>query len=125
MNNFFVIAGNKQEYDNYCRKQIEAQLVYDDKYFVWVSGPDTFRGYKDPVGVCTGTWRDRPDILDIIMNLRMTATTPEKTQKIKHISDLIADHMRKETNRLIYDDLPLKVGALTIEDLTAFPEINK
>ena len=102
MNYFFVIAGNKQEYMDYCRKQVEAQLMYDDKDFVWVSGPDTFRGYKDPNGVCTGTWRDRPDILDIIMNLRMTATTPEKTQKLKHISDLIADHMRRQNPTLAF-----------------------
>lgn len=61
MKKLFVIAGNRAQYDDWCRRAVAA-CRYPDTYYVYVSGVDTLRGYSDPDGICVGTWQQRPDI---------------------------------------------------------------
>lgn len=66
---FYVVAGTYDQYVNYARTKT------DDKFYIYVSGPDMLRGLKDPHGIFIGTWIDRHDIEDIILNLRIATST--------------------------------------------------
>ena len=65
----YVVAGTYDQYVNYARTKT------DDIFYIYVSGPDMLRGLRDPKGVFIGTWMDRPDIEDIVLNLRLATST--------------------------------------------------
>lgn len=69
MNDRYVVAGTYDQYVNYARTKT------DDIFYIYVSGPDMLRGLRDPKGVFIGTWMDRPDIEDIVLNLRLATST--------------------------------------------------
>ena len=69
MNDRYVVAGTYAQYLLYTRTKT------DDKFYIYVSGPDMLRGLRDPKGVFIGTWMDRPDIEDIVLNLRLATST--------------------------------------------------
>lgn len=74
MNNFYVVAGNFEQFRKY---QLLNKVIdgIDTSSYVYVSGPDMLRGLRDPKGVFIGTWMDRPDIEDIVLNLRLATST--------------------------------------------------
>jgi hypothetical protein len=63
----YIIAGN---YDQY-KKWVWERGLYGNKDFVFVAAPDAFRGIEDPGGRFIGTWYERPDAFDILMQLRV------------------------------------------------------
>ena len=78
MAKIFVIAGNDKEaikwmkedsLRRWCKNTTSATL---SDYIICRSVLN-IKGHRNPHGVFIGTWRDRPDIKDIIMTL-MTAT---------------------------------------------------
>ena len=90
-NRLFIIAGNKQEYNDFCRIAIEKQ-VYPDYYLAWVSGPDSLRGYSNPSGICTGSWKTRPDIEDILYQLRVSSYEPDKIRQVNNLLSLVKEY---------------------------------
>ena len=68
----YIIAGN---YDQYKQWTWERGL-YGNKDFVFVAAPDAFRGIQDPGGRLIGTWYERPDAFDILMQLRICSRKP-------------------------------------------------
>lgn len=70
MSRVYVIAGNHAQYVEYkIRKHRENDGGVEE--YVYVSSVNTIRGIRDPSGVFIGTWRDRTDIMDILMHLRL------------------------------------------------------
>ena len=66
----FVIAGNYQQYTDFVRKQVSLTTAsYKPTDFVCVTGPESLRGYSNPHGWFVGTWRQRPDIKDIMESI--------------------------------------------------------
>lgn len=68
-NKFYVVAGTYDQYRAYLSKNEFSS------HYVYVSHPDMLRGLKDPHGVFVGSWIDRHDIEDIILNLRIATST--------------------------------------------------
>lgn len=70
----FVIAGNHQQHKNYVKvaiqKHVAAGKTISLSNFVYVSGPEVFRGWREVHGVFYGTFRERPDIRDIVREIR-------------------------------------------------------
>ena len=66
---FYVVAGTYDQYRAYLSKNEFSS------HYVYVSHPDMLRGLKDPHGVFVGSWIDRHDIEDIILNLRIATST--------------------------------------------------
>lgn len=76
----FVVAGNHEQYKAFAHKRLKE--IFEDcqnngkmfnmslSNFVYVSGPEVFRGWNEVHGVFTGTYRDRPDIRDIVREIR-------------------------------------------------------
>ena len=51
----YIIAGNHAEYIDWLNRKIVSPSL-----FVYVSGPDTIRGIRNPHGRFIGTWYNRP-----------------------------------------------------------------
>lgn len=71
-NALFIIAGNRKEYQQWVRKQIENRSTLCSKTMIYVDGPQTFLGWRDINGYFVGSYRDREDIEDILIRLDAT-----------------------------------------------------
>ena len=64
----FVISGNYYQFKEFVNKKISSThgtgLRFTD--FLYVTGSETFRGHSDPHGWLIGTWKERPDIKEIL-----------------------------------------------------------
>ena len=88
MAKIFVIAGNSQQAIKWMKGNNQKRWDNGDTSatlsdYVIVENPTIMRGHRNPHGVFIGTWKDRPDIMDIVMAL-MNATyeTNPKLRKI-------------------------------------------
>ena len=63
----FIICGNHNEFKEFVNKKLSS-LTESFRFtdFVYVTGPEIFRGYSNPHGWLIGTWRERPDIREIL-----------------------------------------------------------
>jgi hypothetical protein len=73
-NKYYVIAGSHEEYKAFIlRKAMEMTIDGNTSitlsHFVYVSGPETLRGLRNPRGFFVGTWRKRTDSKDILLQL--------------------------------------------------------
>ena len=65
----FIVAGNHQQYKEWVRKNIDRFYANNTSIslsnFVYVSGPEIFRGYNEVHGYYIGSYKNRPDIEQI------------------------------------------------------------
>lgn len=84
----FVVSGTHDQYKNWVKtnmpKYYSANQSVSLSNFVYVSGPEVMRGFNKVHGVFTGTYKDRPDIREIVRMIRMI-------NKIDHSVQLIPD----------------------------------
>jgi hypothetical protein len=79
----FIVAGNYQQYKDWVKRNIDRLYQADPSKsismsnFVYVSVEDTFRGHREVHGYFVGTFRDRPDIKDIVMRIRYINKIPD------------------------------------------------
>ena len=71
---YYVIAGNENQFRTFIlRKATEMAMMGNTSitlsHFVYVSGPESLRGVRNPHGFFFGTWRKNPDIKDILLTL--------------------------------------------------------
>jgi hypothetical protein len=74
MSKIFVIAGNRQQADDWIKTNLDKRSKAGETTLSWsdyvvVSGPDKLRGWNEPHGVFIGTWRERKDMEDIFQTL--------------------------------------------------------
>jgi len=67
---YYIISGN---YDQY--KQWIWVKGVDTRDFVFVAAPDALRGIENPHGFFIGTWYEREDIDDILIQLVAASRT--------------------------------------------------
>ena len=80
MNNYknYIIAGNYAEYEDWLRKKIFSPSVH-----VYVTGPNTIRGIRNPHGRFIGTWYERPkQDLECIFDVLLYASDAGESTKI-------------------------------------------
>lgn len=77
----FVIAGTRDQFNGYKHRRIrervasgEVDFHYSD--YVYVNNPLSLRGFADPHGVFIGTWKQLPDIKEIVETLIICSRTP-------------------------------------------------
>jgi hypothetical protein len=63
----FIVAGTHEQFRTYHR---EKGL---DRRFRYVSGPEVLKGFSNPQVEFVGTWLDRSDIQEIIMQVKVSA----------------------------------------------------
>ena len=76
----FIVAGTRQEYEFFIRKKADelAKTGYPISlsHFVYVSGYETLRGHRDVHGWFYGSYLQRKDLKDIVMQIRVTNNIP-------------------------------------------------
>jgi hypothetical protein len=76
----FIVAGNKREYDFFIRKKADelAKTGYPISlsHFVYVSDFETLRGHRDVHGWFYGSYLQREDLQDIVMQIRIINNIP-------------------------------------------------
>jgi hypothetical protein len=93
-----VIAGNANEAKYWIMQDLgkkypsNTSLSMSD--YIIVANPDQLRGMKDPTGTFVGTWKQRPDIFELLNMLLVNMIDP-----IKHkiIQDLLVQHILEKT----------------------------
>lgn len=83
---YFVIAGNRFQATDFINKKV--QQLYEMgttsislSNFVYVSDVSSLKGYSNPTGWFVGTWRERKDIDEIIIQLLMAKNGFTKTEE--------------------------------------------
>lgn len=81
MNKIYVIAGNHQQFTAFARKKLTEEWdksITDNtpfnksmSDFVYIREPDQLLGVNNPKGYLVGTWRELPDIKNILINLQI------------------------------------------------------
>ena len=78
MNDYYVIAGNKKEFEKYCLERLHPI----DRALIFVSKPETLEHVYNPDGVFYGSWKDRPDIEKILEILAANCREHNKANTI-------------------------------------------
>jgi hypothetical protein len=96
MNIQYIIAGNHSQYMNWLFKQKKWLYNQDNIHCQYVGGPDILRGIRDPHGVFIGTWYERKDIDDILMQL--VAASRVDNPALRKAIDYYEDKRYERTN---------------------------
>jgi hypothetical protein len=93
-----VIAGNYNQAMRWINLDIAAKeksgkWKYVSDYIV-VNRPEQLRGMRNPNGIFVGTWKQRPDIFELLNQLLVQMTDPFKH---KIIQNLLVEHIIQET----------------------------
>lgn len=82
----FVIAGHVSEYTYWVKNNIDKYYAKNSSislsHFVYVSGPEVFRGFNEVHGVFVGSFRNRQDIRDIVREIRLINGIPSNQMVI-------------------------------------------
>ena len=93
-----VIAGNAHEAKYWIINDLGKKYPTNNSLsmldYIIVSNPDQLRGMRDPTGIFIGTWKQRPDIFELLNRLLVNMIEPSKH---KIIQDLLVEHIMKET----------------------------
>lgn len=132
----FVVAGTREQANDWIKgnlqkRQIQGETTLSWSDYVIVNDPVKVRGYQDPHGVFIGSWRDRPDIEEIVEHLFLSSIhinrdlerirqevrlkSKKPTPKLKQVAGgwineemaitLAAERMAKEIDNLVYTKL--------------------
>lgn len=72
----FVVAGSYEQHQTWVRKHIAKEYQENPhctlslSNYVYVSGPEMFRGHNEVHGYFVGSYRERNDIKDIVQEIR-------------------------------------------------------
>lgn len=85
----YIVAGHVSEYTHWVKKNIDRYYTKNKSIslsnFVYVSGVDTLLGQRDVHGHFCGSFRNRPDLSDIVRAIRVCNNLPGNTQLIPHL----------------------------------------
>ena len=88
---YFVIAGNHSQFLDWKNRNYPEMLLNGDiqglQDIIYVSSIDQLRGVSNPKGVFIGTWGERKDILDIIIQLQVAGVESDKIDRIQEVLD--------------------------------------
>ena len=86
---YFVISGNHDEYLSWRKENrirlLEDRIIQGTSDLVYVSGPHVLKGVRDPRGIFIGTWKERRDIEQILVQLRISTTDIGKTKILRTV----------------------------------------
>lgn len=72
--NIFVVCYNRSEFHNFLfDKMVVNPLAAKRQNYIYVNGPDSIRGHRNPKGFFYGRWREREDIKHIVEVLRVSS----------------------------------------------------
>ncbi len=102
----YVVAGNHNEAYEYINRKIEERISNGETVnkigdYVYLDNVIRLRGVSNPHGVFVGSWKQRPDILEIVFELIMHSTDPTRLREIHDelYKNLTEEQKRKESIR--------------------------
>jgi hypothetical protein len=87
---YFIIAGNAREAEYYIIQKMSDMYTSGNtsitrSHFIYVSDVVTLKGFSNPTGWFVGTWRDRNDIDQIILQLFIAKTGSTMTNDFRQL----------------------------------------
>ena len=74
----FVISGTREEFERYRNRKFQEKAMAGEdanmNHWMYVRDEMVLRGWVNPHGVFIGTYRNRPDLLDIVRTLMMQSS---------------------------------------------------
>jgi hypothetical protein len=101
----YVIAGNYMEFRDFVEKNIQEELQRGNRsitlsHYIFVTDIAQLRGLRNPHGYFYGTWRERLNIIEILMNLIPTKDEGESLEYMKKaLSEILEKEWRKNYER--------------------------
>lgn len=127
----FVIAGTMQEYDDYVKRKVTMSdprpgMGVRPSDFIEVSGVEIFKHAKEdaqtPIkGVFIGTYKSRPDILDITTKIKEINNIPLTYELFPGEKEL----WKKEWAKRYQDQSITEAGILPVGQIQYNPYTNK
>ena len=91
-----VIAGTEHEANYWIiqdlGKKYPSNTSLSMSDYIVVNRPEQLRGLRDPKGIFVGTWKQRPDVFELLNQLLVIMTDPTKH---KIIQDLLVKHIEE------------------------------
>jgi hypothetical protein len=128
MSKIFVVAGSYHQAKEWIKQDIEKRINAGQtsltlSHYVYVSSTADLRGYQDPHGVFIGTWKERPDIRDIVEALMVQSTLP--IPKLREIWGGLLDKPTRQPSQGILRGVEMLARAIDDEVLaTLCKKIN-
>jgi hypothetical protein len=76
----FIVTGNRREFEFFIRKKaddlVKTGYPISLSHFVYVSSPETLLGHRDVHGWFYGSYRQRADLTEIVMRIRLANNIP-------------------------------------------------
>lgn len=101
MSKTYIISGNRMQYDLFIGR---LPITEDLNGYQYVHGPDAVRGIVNPHGLFIGSWKERKDITEIVMNLMAASHIPNPT--LRKILD--------EVQRVSLKDLLVSINGMLL-----------
>lgn len=84
-----VLSGTYAEFVVYQKEHTDISFASQLKY---LSNYESLRGFQNPEGIAIGSWKERPDIEQILRILYVQMTNHEKRQKVQNLGDLLLQY---------------------------------
>ena len=89
MSKIWVVAGDAKQADAWIRSDLDRRWDAGEKTiskseYVYLHDATRIRGHRNPRGVFIGTWRQRPDIRDIVETLLIASDDNQVLKGIYH-----------------------------------------
>ena len=109
MNKIYVIAGTAREATEWMKNNLQKRILNRENVigmseYAYVTGVDTLRGIRNPHGVFIGSWKERLDIFDIVIQL-MVSSIHINPALSKIYNDLKPQVRGKQATSIIIDEL--------------------
>jgi len=92
---YYVITGTHREFRDFMNKKSaelwDSGVDVSLSNFVYVQNKDSIMGVRNPTGWLVGTWRERPDIRDVIYQM-ILRTNPSNETLRKILDELNEQH---------------------------------
>jgi hypothetical protein len=85
----YVIAGTYAEYVAWKNSN---QNIEKTRTTIFVYDSTPLDVYLNPDGVFIGTWKERPEMVNILLALVKATTDPDKREKLYKVRDVLQEH---------------------------------
>ena len=127
MTHIYVVAGTFDQAKEYISKKRfdylnsgEPPLLMPN--YLYVSVPQHLKGIRNPTGVLIGTWRERPDIIEILETLMLASDVPNKAL-VAAYDELMTKYRpipkKRPTPKLKPDDVVQAAAELLAKEIDA------
>ena len=101
MTKFFVISGTRDQFVDWRNRNVPELLINNQignlSDLIYVSSVHVLKGTSNPTGVFIGTWYQRQDMIQVLLQLRIATTDIEKMKKLSQARDYYVQKTGIET----------------------------